>query len=223
MKKCKYCNIMVDTDKSFCPLCYNRLDSVNDNSDVLYSMRNEDETTIKTSKFLLKLFIYLSIFSMACCIVINYLTTPNIWWSPLVIVGELYIWILIKHTILSKKSLFRKIVLQIISILLILYSAEKLSLSHWLLPYAFPSSSLAILLIMTLISLISKKRGEYVFGFLIISLILGLASFIILLLDLFEFKILHIINLSACMLFLLALLLFGFNSMKAELAKKWHI
>ena len=223
MKKCKYCNVTVDTDKNFCPLCFNKLDDLNDNSNSLYSMRTQDEVAKKSSKLLLKIFVFLSIISIVASVVVNFYTTPHIWWSSLVIIGELYIWVLIKHTILSKRSIFAKFLLQILCIILILYLAEKLSFSHWLLPYAFPSASLLTLAIMAFISIFNKERGEHLFGFLVIVFCLGITSLVVLLLNIYEFSILNTVNLTVCVLFLFAIILFGFNAIKTELLKKWHI
>ena len=95
MKKCKYCNIKVDTDKNFCPICFNRLEPENDECTSLYTMRTDNPTESKKSSFITKLFVFLTICSIVTCVLVNMLTTPDNRWFWLVVFGELYVWILI--------------------------------------------------------------------------------------------------------------------------------
>ena len=223
MKRCKYCNITVDTDKNYCPVCFNRLEPIDDKSTSLYTMRTENETTKIKSTFLTRLFVFLTICSIVVCVLVNLLTAPQNRWFYLVVFGELYVWILIKHTILSKRSLFKKLSLQIISLIIVLYFAEKLSISNWLVPYVYPSVSLGAFLALTLILLISPKRGEYLIGFLVIALLLGILSLVFIIIFPKEFLILNIVNLSVSGVSIVGYFLFGFNAIKSEFYKKWHL
>jgi len=224
MKTCKYCHTTIDTDKNYCPICFNRLDNLDENSTGLYSLRKTNETTVKNSRFLLKLFFFLTVCSITACVLVNILLTHEPYWFWLVIFGEAYIWILVKHTILSKSSVFSKVVLQVLAAIAIMIFAERLSFGKWLVPYVYPSVSLSVTIVLSLLLALSDKRGEYVFGFSILVVILGLVSLILVLFDLSDgFDILNIINVSCCALSFFGYLLFGFNAMKNDLSKRWHL
>ena len=222
MKKCRHCNCKVDTDKNFCPICFNRLDTVDDVSKSLYTPRKDDQTTLKRSLFLYKLFLFLTVVSVTACVLINFFS-GGIHWFWLVVTGEAYIWVLIAHTILSNRSPFKKVVLQVITITLILVAANILTLGDWLVPYVLPSVSLGVLLSMALMLLISPTRGELVIGFSFIAVVLGVMSLVFLLAFKDTYDLLNIINLSCAAVSVFGYNLFGFNSVRKEFVKKWHL
>lgn len=224
MKWCKYCKAEVDTEKTFCPVCFNHLDVKNDESECLYTLRDKNETTVKTSVFLIKLFIFLSLIAIVACVVVNYLSDKEIAWSLIVVFGICYLWVLIAHTILSRRSVFRKIFLQVVSIVLLLYFTEKLSVSNWLFPYVFPSISLCVAFVLSMVSFISEKRAYFCAAFTLVFILLGIGSLIILLTGLDKtFRLLNFINILVCAIATLGYVLFGFNAIKSELSKKWHL
>ena len=222
MKRCKYCGVDVDTEKDFCPVCFNRLDDKNDQVSRLYTIRTQNTVENVNSKFITKLFVFLSVASILICLFINLFVTGKPYWFWLVVFGEMYVWILVRHTILSKRSIFKKIALQIISVFLILYFANRLSITNWLVPYVYPSVSMLVLVVLTLFLGISKKREEYFIGFFFIAFSMGITS---LLMVLFAdwFKLLNYINLFCCLMSDFGYLLFGFNKIKSEFKKKWHL
>lgn len=224
MKWCKYCKAEVDTEKNFCPVCFNHLEVKNDESECLFTLRDKNETTVKTSVFLVKLFVFLSLIAIIACVAVNYLIDKKIEWSLVVIFGICYLWVLVAHTILSRRSVFRKIFLQVISIVALLYFTEKLSVSSWLFPYVYPSISLCVAFVLPMVSFISGKRAEFCAGFTLVLLLLCLGSLVILLVGLDKtFRLLNFINILVCTVTTLGYLLFGFNAIKSELSKKWHL
>lgn len=223
MKTCKYCQVKVETEKDFCPLCFNKLDDDGSQVETFYSSRTNNVNTKKKSKFLFKLFIFISFCVIAVCFTINFLTTPKILWSVVVFSGVIYIWVLVAHTILSKQSVFRKVFLQILSILLLLFFTEKLSQQNWLFDYVYPSISMAVVLTTLMLLFIKKNRNEYLIGFLFIYFILDLLSVLILLINKNCFLLLNFINILVCSISFLGVLFFGFNALKTEIKKKWHL
>lgn len=222
MKQCKYCKIEVDTTNDFCPLCFNHLDDVSDKSDGLYTLRQKNETTNITRNFLIKLFVFLSICVIATCVIVNEFTHPETPWFWVVAFSVIYIWVLICHTILSKQPAFLKVLLQIISLMLLLYSAEKISIETWVLPYVYPSMSLAILFVLVMILFVSSKRSDYLLGFSVIVLLLTIVSLLITLLTDY-YKLLNFINIVLCILAFIGFYIFGWQAIKEDIRKKWHL
>ena len=58
---------------------------------------------------LLVIFLFISIVSSAVCLTVNLMTSFLPFWSLIVIIGIVYCWVLIVHTILSRRSIFEKI------------------------------------------------------------------------------------------------------------------
>ena len=223
MKYCKYCKTEVDSVNNFCPLCFNHLDDLSDKSDHFYSVRTCNETTNLTNAFLYKFFLFFTICAISCCVIINLLVTPNLPWFWIVVFGLLYVWVLVAHTILSNQSAFKKTFLQIVSILLLLYFAENISFSRWLIPYVFPSISLTAIFVLLMILFISKKRTEYVFGFSVIILLLAVLSALIIIFGLSEYMLLNMINLIISLMTLVGNFIFGLKAIKEDLFKKLHL
>ncbi len=223
MKKCKYCNINVDTDKSFCPLCYNRLYQIDDNCEVFYTPRVVNETGNKRSHFLSRLFLFLSICATVICLLINSLVNKSITWWPIVTLGIIYLWVLIKHTILSHSGPISKVIMQVLTLIVLLYFSERLSLENWLIPYVYPSIAMAAALVLLMIVFISPKRNEYVFSFLLMTAILGVISAIFMVTHNNEFTLLNLISLSVNGTICIGYILFGYNAMRTELTRKWHL
>ncbi len=224
MKKCRYCKIDVDTDKNFCPICFNRLDNVDETSASIYTLRKRNESRIKNSSFLLKLFLFITVVSMLACVIVNVIVTPQVSWAPVVIFGELYIWVLVKHTIFSHRSVFKKVFLQVLLIILVLVFAERLSISDWLIPYVYPSFALAVVAALTTVLLVSPKRSEFVFGFTIIVILMTIVSSVFLIFKFTErYKLLNFLNVAISLATVFGYVLFGFDSIKYELSKKWHL
>ncbi len=223
MKKCKYCNVTVDTDKTFCPLCYNRLDKIDDVGEEFYTPRMYNETSNKRFHFLSRLFLFLSICSTVVCLLINTLVDNTVTWWPIVSLGIIYLWVLVRHTILSRSGPISKVFMQIIILILLLYFSERLSLEHWLIPYVYPSIAMAAALVLLMMVFISPKRNEYVFSFLLMTAILGSVSTIFMFTNSDEFTLLNLISLSFNGTICIGYILFSYNAIKTELTRKWHL
>ena len=162
MKYCKHCNVKVDSSENYCPLCYNYLEELEPETDRFeyYLGRDGGKKRSASNHFLLKLFLYISVCISVVCFTVNYFTEPHMLWSPVVFVSVLYLWILIGHTILSKRSPFEKIFFQFVGLVVLLIFLERLSMRAWFLDYVLPSILLAASSVMALISLISKLQTE---------------------------------------------------------------
>ena len=225
MKYCKNCKVKVDADRSYCPLCFRELEVKNNEgaSEYPFMERKKNEHLTQSTHFLLKLFIFLSVSILLICTLINFLINRDFPWYLLVGASLLYIWLLVAHTILSRRSAFEKIIAQLIGIMLILWSCEFLSLNkeHWLANYVFPAISIATVITMLMCTFIRRDKS-WILSFVFIIVILTVAS-VLFFVYLDNFYILSIINLSFCTLTLLGYFTFSFKIIKAEFLKKFHL
>lgn len=224
MKYCKYCKTQVDTTNDFCPLCFNHLAETDSCYEQLYSKRLKNETTDRKRLFVSKLFLFLTICAITACFFINYMVNFKVKWFLVVTFGILYVWVLVAHTIMSRNSAFKKILLQIISIFALLYFTERVSdPQEWLLPYVYPSISFTAVFALMMILFIDKNRGHKVLGFTFIISLLFAGSVVIMALNLAKFKLLNFLNCIICGLTIIGLLIFASNAIKHELSKRFHL
>ncbi len=224
MKHCKYCNIDVDTSNDFCPLCFNHLEEVNSSYEQFYTPRLKNETADRKKHFITKLFLFLTICSIVICFFINFLTDFKIKWFLVVTFGIIYVWVLVAHTIMSTQSAFKKIFLQLISIIALLYFTEQVAEPHdWLLQYVYPSISFTVVAVICLILFIDKNRNDKILGFATIILLMGIGSLLFIIFKLSPFVLLNFINCILCGLTIIGILIFGNHAIKQELSKKLHL
>ena len=177
MKYCKNCKVKIDSERDYCPLCFRESVKINDEvSTPLFAERKTNETTVKRNLFVTKLFIFMSICAISVCLLINYFTGFELPWSLSVVSGILYCWILISHTIISRRGIFEKVLFQLLGIIFILWTSEKISTGHtWLWNYVFPSVSLCAICSLLMITFIRKDKS-WILSFLTITFILIVVS-----------------------------------------------
>lgn len=227
MKHCNKCNIDTDSKQKYCPLCYNDLESTNtkNTSPEFYLTRTTADKTFKTRYFLFKLFLFLTISIGAICAFINFLTyeQSGVLWSLIVFASLLYVWILVGHSILSDRSMFEKIFFQFVGILAILLSSNLIAGGDWLIKYVLPSVAITVATVMIMITLITKKRTNYVSTFFVVYILLFVLSLVMVLAKFDTFKLLNQINLCLCGLAIFGTLVFGFKTLRADASRKFHI
>ena len=122
MKHCNNCNIDVNSDSSFCPLCYNNLETKDAmESTPLYELCEKKPRSDVKTYFITRLFTLFSLIIIGGCLFINFIVKGKPW-SLIVVSSILYLWVLIRHTIMSLRNTFEKVFLQLCGIALILIS-----------------------------------------------------------------------------------------------------
>lgn len=226
MKHCKYCNVNVNTNERFCPLCYNSLEGEIDKTITeFYLKRTENDKTQKTNFFLYKMFFLITLTISAIAIFINVMTykeapTP---WSAIIVVCLLYVWILIAHTILSKRGILEKIILQVLGIIAIVGIVNYMARGHWLSDYVVPAIQLSITTTLLFISLVIKRKYKIVSPFFVTHVLSFIASLVLVLTQADSFGLLSEINMIACGVGIVGSLLFGFKILKSDFSKKFHL
>lgn len=224
MKKCEKCNISINTSKKQCPVCFNELDGEFDSqSPQTFNMAKYSDNTAKKNILLMKLFVFLTIVISIPCLFINFLTDKDVLWSVIVIVGLFYVWILVRHTILSKRGTFEKLFFQFVGIFAIVLATNLISGGLWFWNYFVPSASIVTTTVLLFILLINNRRSDLIVSFFFMSLLLLVLSTVVIFLPVDNFKLLNFINIIYIGLFLLGILLFGWRSLKRGLQKNWHV
>lgn len=223
MKHCKHCNVDVNDMKDYCPLCFDRLEGERDDVAELYLQRTENRRAHKNNYIIRNIFLFMAICTLVVCTFIDYQTG---WfrWSLIVDFSVLYVWILVDHTIISRRSAFEKIFFQLVGVLCLLLSVTVISKGDWLIPYVLPSIMLATTTVLVFILMISRSRNLYVGGFFIMFLLLTLVSVVLVFAGFSEsFTLLNNVNILYSGLTALGTLIFGARVIKSDLERKFHL
>ena len=215
----------MQSSENYCPLCYNYLDTEGEEKEdfVYYLERDASKKRAIGNNFLLKLFLYLSICVTVVCFVINYFTDKHMLWSPVVFVSVLYMWILIMHTIMSSRNAFEKIFFQLVGIIALLLTLERISASAWFLSYVLPAILIATTSVLAMISLISKHKKALITTFFVFYILFEVVSLVFLIFLKDVYFLLYLIHAIYNGLILLGTLLFGGKIIRNEVAKKAHL
>lgn len=226
MKKCKHCGVDIVADKSYCPLCYNDVEVDNkENSPSLLVERTTNEKYNRKGEFIAKIFLLISIVVVAVCFYVNFTTNINYLWSILVFFSILYVWILVAHTIISKRSVFEKITFQLLGVIAILFTAYLLSPNsggNWMVMYVLPAVTMFATVTMVFISFINKNRGKYLLSFVAVYVAFIILS-LTLVLTLDTFKTINTINILVNSLAFVGSVLLGHKWINKEFRKNFHL
>jgi len=226
VKYCNHCNVKVDTARTHCPLCFREIKPLHGDtteSEVnIFLERTHNENYVSNNSFVLKLFIFISICAITACFLINYMTSPAIPWAFLVLACIIYTWVLISHTIISKRGVFEKLLFQILSLTLVLAASENISEDkYWLQSYVFPSIIMCAEAVILMITFIRKDKS-WLLSFIAITVVMLIAS-ILNFIYFDKYKVLSIIAITVSALTTLGYFTFGFRAIRQEFLKKFHL
>lgn len=222
MKYCENCKIQVDGERDYCPLCFRELSGECEHSTPIFAERSLNEHSNRRNNFITKLFSFMTICAIVICLIINFMVNPDVFWSLTVISGLLYVWVLVAHTIISRRNIFEKVLFQLLSLIFILFTTDMLSNDHsWFPEIVFPSVSMCAASVLLMIIFI-KKDKSWMLSFLVITVLLVVASLIVMF-KLDEFKLVNLINVVYCSLIVLGYLIFGWTSIKQQFARIFYL
>lgn len=223
MKHCKICGVEVDTFKNYCPLCYGSLEEQTEKNNAEMFDLNSKKQLSKAKSLVVKAFLLVSIIITVVCGYINYQTQTKPW-SVIVALSILYLWVLVAHTIMSKSTVFKKVLFEVVSIGSILFASNRFfSNTEWFTNFVFPGLALLTAFVMLFVVFCSKNRKEYVFGFFRVDVLLILASILLLAFKTDDFKLINQINIIVQSIIALAYLIFAGKTIKTQASRKFHL
>lgn len=224
MKHCNNCNIDVNSDSSFCPLCYNNLETKDAmESTPLYELCEKKPRSDVKTYFITRLFTLFSLIIIGGCLFINFIVKGKPW-SLIVVSSILYLWVLIRHTIMSLRNTFEKVFLQLCGIALILISTSFMSTDKgWFLNYVLPSVLIGASVTLLMVLFCSPKRKLWVFSFFIMFIIMIIIGVVFWCTKFAGFKLLYSILVVLNALIVIGIMLMDFKTIKAEFTKKFHL
>ena len=224
MKKCDKCNILIETNQLYCPLCHQVLSGESDKNFVetypeYVSLRRQILPT--TQKALL----FLTILSVVILGIINLSDDSGYYWSLIPIGSIIYFWFLVRVGVLSKRNIAFKLgLLTVLLILLLIYidystvpETDGWSINY-LLPLLLLSCNFAISVILWFKRL---NYRDYFFYFLIV-IIFSIVPLILAFVSVITIFWPSIAAFALALALLLFIVFFFPKSIKEEIKKRFH-
>ena len=224
MSKCSSCGVIVHAVHPRCPLCQRHLSTQEVASENIWYPLYENDAIQRSRHFVSRLTDFITITVTSVSMVINLLTTPHTLWSLYVISSVLYVWLLIRHTMLSQAHLGAKIIGQVFGLSGMLVMVNMVEGSQrWSLNYVFPFIVILATLLITIIVLIKKMRWKEYVGFTLAVILLGYLPLLLYLLGISQVLWAAAISALYAFLTLVGMILFSDKSLKNEIIRRFHL
>ncbi|MEG2457245.1 MAG: DUF6320 domain-containing protein, partial [Clostridia bacterium] len=185
---CKYCNINVETSYPICPICKNKLEGTPLDVSVFPERKPRK---LRAPVTFTGIYFFVAVAIIAICVSINIYRPARYIWSLMVAVLLLYIFLLIKHSIMYKGTGGSKIFVQTLTLSgLVIVIQYLFHMKEWAFSYGLPSIVLCSLGINILfVSIFNKKSRDYV-RYMTYTTLIGFIPAILELCGVFEYSIL---------------------------------
>jgi hypothetical protein len=170
MKYCKTCHVHYDSDLEHCLLCNGELEQKSD-AETLFKF--PEMTKRSTSKFLIKLFIYLNLIGAAVSLYLDFSNGLPLTWSLVVSITTLYaifMYFIFAFPTIWTSKLVKTIILSVLAVILIGLSIRDYS---WAIDIVFPFAIMSNMLLLSILIVFNKKKWYDYFSSLIIITIIG--------------------------------------------------
>lgn len=136
MAKCRKCNIEILDETSICPLCMSILEP----TDEVENMYPDVRVRTRWLNLACNIYLFLALCAEAVMIYIDIRLDSPIWWSVLIGLGMLYVYLVLKYAVLGKSGYRSKIItLSILGVLLAVGADMAIGYRGWSVDYVLPS------------------------------------------------------------------------------------
>ncbi|MDO5568876.1 MAG: DUF6320 domain-containing protein [bacterium] len=218
---CKNCRIKINNNSTTCPLCFNKVEKVgNDSSNVFPKC----VSIYEKEKPIFRILIAISILITVSSIIINLLTLKKLNWSLFVTLGLITSWVAFINTWKRKDNPIVVIFNQLILIGIVAIIIDYLTGFHlWSFGYVVPFLAIAAVVEIILIAHFLKcKITEYTFQFVIIGIV-EISQLILIDLKYITITWPSILAIICCLIFVSLFVIIEHNNVKGELERRFHI
>ena len=174
MKTCNKCNITINTNQRYCPLCHQVLDGKNEKKmkEIYPEHVSMNRTILPITK---KIIAFISVMAIIILVVINLAGWNGKFWSLIPIGSIIYFFILVRYGVFSKHNIALKLVFLTTFLIVLMILINKSSISpsgEWAINYVTPFLLLACNLAISSIIWIKRiNYRDYIFYLLTIAVI----------------------------------------------------
>jgi Osmosensitive K+ channel histidine kinase len=226
MKYCSKCNLYVNTELDFCPLCASELkldkDGITSKNDVIGDIYPKPDG-VKKYNLLLRILLFLTVVITSTCLLINILTYDGILWS-LVVAGAIQLlWAAIAHPLIHKRNIGHLITVDAISICILLVIIQTTTHTQgWGLEYVIPFLFISATTVISFVILIRRMKWREYAMYQFIMIVLGLLPVISVISGMAKTMWPSILSAFYSLLTLSGMFIFADKKYKNELIKRFH-
>ena len=217
MKHCNKCDININTNEKYCPLCQAKLEGKSNS--VYPTLKN------KTIDFVLKIILFISLVSIFINCYIDYVVNNKLTYSLFVILGVLSFYVLVRYIFKNVHkdllSVFYNILLIIIILLFIWFGVTR---EDVIASIVIPSLTIFDLLASTVLALVLRKNyiRKYI-HVILMNIILSFVPIILVFTKVTNDLVIAHIAFIFAIVTILYLVVFDYSSLKEEIFKMFHI
>lgn len=225
MTRCQKCNVTVDNQHHYCPLCDSPLQNEGKS---LTEYPTYDYKKNRIKNFVVeKLFLFLTFATIVTTVTINVFTfslKPSLW-SLVVTASLLYGWVTVKNTFITKTHAGKKILFQFIALSIFLFSIDFFSgkFVKWSTNFVIPFLAIAATLITTIIAITKKSHWNDYMGYLLATFLISLFPIILYTVRLSNVLWPSVTTILYSLLTILGLVIFSDKMFKDEIHKRFHL
>lgn len=221
MSRCNICGVEILDRTETCPLCHHVLEKGGLEQEDTYP---ELKDVVKRFRFILHLFLFLSIVLESFLVFVNLMVDPDFLWSVMVGFVLIYANVVIRLTLVGKSGYVFKLVSLVAMAVLVLLGIDAMTgLNFWSLNYVYPAGILVVdvgLLIMMIVN--HRNWQSYMMG-QILMILLSCVSFLFLCLKITDQFYLALVALAASVFIFLGTLILGDQRARSELYRRFHL
>ncbi|MCQ5129391.1 DUF6320 domain-containing protein [Butyricicoccus faecihominis] len=221
MQHCPYCKVNVAGHKTCCPLCGGQL-----------AGEPEPDTEIfpdlprrrLSGNFVLRVLALIAIVVSAISVLVNMAVSTRVWWSAFVAVGAACVWVAAAIGVQYRRDIMQNIMWQMflipgLSILWDLWTGWR----GWSIDFVLPCVCMAALLTMLVLATALRLPVRTFAGGFSAACALGLVPFILVACGKVNIRLPSFLCAGLSIVLLAALFLFQWQTIKAELARRFHL
>lgn len=231
MNKCRNCNILVYDDIDVCPLCHSVLDEMTDADQekaAWFTKKGAPYPNVRKRArllhFIMRLILFLFIVAEIGLVIVNYITTPDFWWSGICGVSMIYFYLSMVYWIHHDAGFAAKIGIQLCLTVALLYGIDSFTgMSGWSLQWAIPGVILFGDAIVFFLMMLNRQHWySYTFLLLLIT-ILSVAIIVLYFAGKIANIVLPVICVGVTGVYLLGTIIFGDRAFTREMKRRFHV
>ena len=224
MKRCDKCNITIETNQQYCPLCHQALNGATDPGfrEIYPEYLSLRRTILPITK---KILLFLSLSSIIILGIINIVDSSGVYWSLIPIGSIIYSWFLVRVGVFSKRNIaFRIGLLTILLILLLIYIDYSTFPDNngWSVDFTMPILLFSCNLAISFIIWLRRINYRDYFFYLLIIIIFSIVPIILVFANVVNVAWPSIISFSLALTIFLFIIFFFPKSIKEEIKKRFH-
>lgn len=222
MNRCIKCKVSVENDELICPLCH----SVLEKGDVPSKepMYPNIEFDLKGYHIAIRIFVFSAIFLELVLLFINYIKTPDLWWSVICGGGIVFAFITLKSTLSNNTGHIMKLFIQAVSAIgLTILIDYIVGYTGWSVDYAIPTTIFVMDSLIVILMIVNRNSWQNYLLLQIFMNILGLLMVVLYMFGVVKHPLLNFIALICSVVIFIATITIGEKTAENELKRRFHI